>query len=292
MELLNDFKVRQDSRLERFLSYVNGGKAARNGRGMLTVSNHTSVLDDPMLQAALVGFRPAWNSENHRWGVCKKSICFKTPFHAAFTGAGKVIPVVVGDGLEQPLFKASARKLADGDWVHIFPEGACNQTGRVGVGTLRKKMEGYVVTRDEDLAEKIGRLKWGAGKLVARVAFGESREPPLIVPYYHVGMQDVMPQRNLPDDNALKHVAPRVGKRVRVVVGDPVDVSDLIAEYEKKHGPRRLASAVVDSVTNTERFQGWEGSTAPELELYSAITRRIQHALEALENEHRVNPVL
>jgi len=219
--------------------------------------------------------------------VCKHNICFKTALHAAFTGAGKVIPVVVGGGLEQPMFKSAGRKLADGDWVHIYPEGACHQTGRLGEGTLRTPLGGFVVSRDADRAAAVGKLKWGAGKLAARVAFGAERAPPIVVPYYHVGMHEVMPQMNLPDDNALKHAVPRAGCRVRVVVGDPVRFDDLIADFERRHGPRRCARVDRDS----DRFTDWDGSTPEELALYSAITRRIQGALEALEREHAERPV-
>ena len=288
LEILNDFKVRKDERYELFMRLVRGGKPARGNRGLLTVANHTSVLDDPMLQSTLVGFAPALEPQLHRWGICKAQICFKDALHASFTGAGKVIPAVVGAGLEQPLFKSAARKLADGDWVHIFPEGGCNQTGRVGQGHLRVRLEGFVLPRDEATAERIGRLKWGVGKLAARVAFGPNREPPLIIPYYHVGMSDIMPQVNLPHDNSLATRFPRVGQRVRVIVGRPIDISDLIADFEAKHGPRRVVSV---SPHEDEGMTGWDGSAPHELQLYSAIARRVENALVELEREHADKPV-
>jgi len=59
LDVLNSFRVREDERYAELLRLVNAGRAGRGGRGLLTVSNHVSVLDDPMLQASLVGFRPA-----------------------------------------------------------------------------------------------------------------------------------------------------------------------------------------------------------------------------------------
>jgi hypothetical protein len=146
----------------------------RRNRGLLTVANHTSVLDDPGLQAALVGFEPALINSNHmRWGVCKESICFKNSLVGAFTGAGKVFPIVVGNGLEQSMFRAVGRKLAEGDWVHVYPEAAALQSGSLGTGYFARE-----VNRVKELG---GRLKWGVGKLIARIAF-ENREPPLVIP--------------------------------------------------------------------------------------------------------------
>src|SRR5690606_12017150 len=99
----------------------------------------------------------------------------------------------------------------------------------------------------------------------------------------HIGMQDVLPQLNLPDNNSLMYRLPRVGKRVRVIEGDPISFDDLIADFEAKHGPRRVVRINED----TDAMEGWEGSTEAERELYSRVTRRIELALEELEREHR-----
>jgi hypothetical protein len=74
------------SRYDFLLRQINQGKATRK-RGLLTVSNHTSVFDDPVLQSSVVGFQ---HSDNMRWGVCKQHICFSNAFVSSFTSAGKV----------------------------------------------------------------------------------------------------------------------------------------------------------------------------------------------------------
>ncbi|KAH3734014.1 hypothetical protein DPMN_040453 [Dreissena polymorpha] len=68
-----------------------------------------------------------------------------------------------------------AERLSVGEWVHIFPEGKIN------------------------MEHKYLRLKWGVGRLVA-----DSAVSPLVLPYWHVGMDDIWPNK-APD-------YPRTGK--------------------------------------------------------------------------------
>jgi hypothetical protein len=80
------------------------------GTALLTVSNHTSIGDDPGLMANLVGWGPIWH-EKHRWGICAQDMCFKNAFASAFCGAGQVLPVNRGAGVDQPLMASIARKV-------------------------------------------------------------------------------------------------------------------------------------------------------------------------------------
>jgi monolysocardiolipin acyltransferase len=82
-------------------------------------------------------------------------------------------------GMFQPGLAAAEARLAAGDWVHLFPEGTRSRDGRMG--PVRK----------------------GVGRLVASCEVA-----PLIVPFVHSGMEEVMPRGRL---------VPRVGKEVRSV---------------------------------------------------------------------------
>lgn len=137
-----------------------------------------------------------------------------------------------GAGMFQAGLAAAEARLKAGDWVHIFPEG----------------------TRSKD-GSKIGPARKGVGRLVAACAAeggsssgGEQRPAPLVVPFVHSGMHELMPRGAL---------VPRAGKEVRVLVGEPVEVADLLA---------------------AARRDGW-----PEDELYKRIAARVGLALQSLK---------
>jgi len=73
-------------------AYANFAKLVEereDGVGLLTVSNHTSVLDDPFLMAAIVPLPAALDARKLRWGGCSQEVCFsRGAFVSAFFGAG------------------------------------------------------------------------------------------------------------------------------------------------------------------------------------------------------------
>lgn len=44
---------------------------------------------------------------------------------------GKVMPIQRGGGVDQKLLQDFARRVAAGDWAHVFPEGRVAQTGKL-----------------------------------------------------------------------------------------------------------------------------------------------------------------
>jgi monolysocardiolipin acyltransferase len=111
-----------------------------------------------------------------RWTLCSQEICFKKTALAAIFGAGKIMPIRRGGGIDQPLLLRFAQKIASGDWVHVFPEGKVVQSGQLG--------ENYLGTRSVEDANEIGRLKWGVGKIIAH-----SPVDVHVIPIHHKGME-------------------------------------------------------------------------------------------------------
>ncbi len=165
---------------------------------VVTVANHHSCMDEPLLWPAILGVRDVWNHRLMRWALAAHDICFSNRIHAAFFAYGKSIPVVRGAGLQQPGVAFCAERLAhDNAWAHLYPEGRVNYEKRPM------------------------RLKWGVGHLVATAP-----KTPVLVPVYHLGMDDVLPMK--------RPYIPRLFKKVTCVVGEPIPVEGVLAEMRTK----------------------------------------------------------
>jgi hypothetical protein len=80
----------------------------------------------------------------------------------------------------------------------------------------------------------VGPLKWGVGKLVAN-----AERTPLVVPIYHTGTNDIMPQSR--DNELIDSLPVWSGVEITIQPGDPVPVADLIAAYHHHARQRALA---------------------------------------------------
>jgi 1-acyl-sn-glycerol-3-phosphate acyltransferase len=132
----------------------------RDGRPLITVSNHDSTLDDPASWGVLPvsSFLPGVC----RWVMCAEELTFYTAPIARYFGWGQGIPTYRGRGVHQPGMELAIERASRGDWIHVFPEGRIT------------------------LEEEFSRLKWGIGRIIA-----ESARPPIILPVMHRGSSRV-----------------------------------------------------------------------------------------------------
>nr|CAH7735992.1 unnamed protein product [Callosobruchus chinensis] len=157
---------------------------------LITVSNHHSCFDDPGIWGTL-NIRTLLSPSKMRWSLTAHDICFTTAPHAVFFSLGKCIPVIRGAGVYQDAVDFCIEKLAEGAWVHIFPEGKVNMT--------KENM----------------RLKWGVGRMIF-----ESPVTPLILPIWHIGMDEVLP-------NEPPYIL-KFGKNLTFNYGDPIDLTEMV----------------------------------------------------------------
>lgn len=157
-------------------------RGQRGGRGLLTVSNHVSMFDDPLITSNFVGM----SLKKVRYVGADALNFFGSGPRALFYNSGRVVPIVRGGGINQPGMEFLRDRLAEGEWVHMFPEG-----GR---------------TRDPE-GLMMPEFKNGTGWLIAQAK-------PLVVPFYHYGMKGILP---------VGAGIPRPGNRVRVVFDQPID---------------------------------------------------------------------
>ena len=194
--------------------------------GVLSVANHNSVLDDPVLIAAMTPPDVLSDPAKMRIVLSAEEICFKRSLLAAYFQLGNALPVVRGGGLRQASLRVAADVLVRGGWVHIFPEGK-------GVQNV-----------------PLGELRFGAADIAVTaataVAAAEDHSQKLVViPYYHRGMQVVKPIGKLPAWTAT---------RVHVIVGEPIplalDVDDPRPRRERVAELMADIQLALDSLAN------------------------------------------
>lgn len=223
------------------------------GKGLLTYSNHQSMVDDPGLWVALL---PWWRMppEQFRWGLCTQDVFFASPIITAIMRAGNIIPLNRSDSIDQPLLKRFYEKLREGYWCHIFPEGRVWQNWRF--------------QKDEPI---LGKFKAGIGKVIAH----SYPNDPIVLPVYHTGFDGVIPEKILPsaEGNQLpsspKSAIPQGGNQLRVFVGQPMSFHKKIKAFAEKY-PSELLS--------------WD-TTLPKIHLYREITEELRHGMLCLEQE-------
>jgi monolysocardiolipin acyltransferase len=105
--------------LPRFLNLLQSRSDYHNRRrGLVTVSNHVSVLDDPLVWGVLpLSFAAFHGYMNHRWTFGSHDICFTSTFRSHFFSLGQVLPThrlahSQHGGIAQPTLTEGVRLLS------------------------------------------------------------------------------------------------------------------------------------------------------------------------------------
>ncbi|KAJ4713729.1 Tafazzin family protein [Melia azedarach] len=215
------------------------------GVPLITVSNHMSTLDDPVMW----GFRgfPTMDAKLARWVLAAEDICFKNSILSYFFRLGKCIPITRGGGIYQEHMNEALERLSDGAWLHTFPEGKVSQ---------------------EDAP--IRRLKWGTASLIVRAPV-----TPIVLPIIHHGLEEVMPENFL---FGKRPPIPLFNKRVNIVVGEPI-------EFDLPNWRPMAISTSRDSSLSSIGWPSTSPCGLDEAArrcLYSSISDKIQTVMESL----------
>ncbi|XP_065166710.1 tafazzin isoform X1 [Atheta coriaria] len=181
---------------------------------LITVSNHHSCFDDPGIWGTL-NWRNVLRPHKMRWSLAAHDICFTNSTHSQFFMWGQCIPVVRGAGVFQPAVDLCVDLLRRGHWVHVFPEGKVNMT-------------------KENL-----RLKWGVGRMIY-----ESPVTPIIVPIWHIGMDDLLP-------NEPPYYF-RLGKQITFNYGKPLDLGDVVKRLRARNASDEEARKEITDIIQHE----------------------------------------
>lgn len=181
------------------------------GQGLLTVCNHTSCMDDPLIWGTL---RPRILKIRNcmRWTSAAEDVCFTKKAHSLFFSLGQVFPLKRGDGVYQKGVDFAIEQLDLGSWCHFFPEGKVNMTN------------------------EFMRLKWGIGRIIS-----ECKKTPIVLPMWHIGMDKVLPNK--------KPYIPRIRQHVTLLVGQPMFLEEEVKKLKLlKKSPREMRKHITDIV--------------------------------------------
>lgn len=170
------------------------------GTPLITVSNHTSTLDDPLLWGVLPT-RILFDAARMRWALGAEELLFTNGLFSWFFGGGRVLAIRRGDGLMQPNVSRAVQLLNEGNWVHIFPEGR-------------------VIPDSSQLRT---RLRWGVSRLIL-----EPERAPLLLPIVHEGMERVKPL-----DTPFWRIC--LNQRLRINIGPLIDTDPLRKRLIESH---------------------------------------------------------
>jgi len=210
----------------------------REGKGLLSVSNHTHYIDDPLLIAAMMDYKYlnslrliyGDDSEiiNFKWTpAAKENIFFNTNIAAWFFGRTKTVPVQRGLGLDQLPWINLQKFLRNGDYIHVF--GEATRTREIG---------------------KLGGFKPGIGNLISEAP------DTIILPWGHDGIQNALPfgcapevykQLDFGGKLSTYFINPR--SRIQIVVGEPFSLKEMAHDEPKTpKGYAEIANAIREKV--------------------------------------------
>ena len=236
--------------LDKLLGIIDQRKDPTNReRGLITVSNHLCVLDDPMIWGVLP-FRYQWDPNNNRWSLGSHDICFKnghSSMVSKFFTRGNTLPVhrlaySKYGGPFQPTMTEVIRLLSD-------PHGSKSEKTAPAKDPLLSSLppsdpfsaseltyttngldsfpapsaypsrrfswvhifpEGMI---HQHPAKVMRYFKWGVARLIL-----ESEPCPDVLPMWVDGPQEVMNEKR-----TWPRPVPRPGKRIEITFGELVD---------------------------------------------------------------------
>lgn len=154
-------------------------------------------------------------------------------------------------------------KLKRGSWCHLYSEGRVIQNWRFS---------------DPDLPV-LGPFKHGVGKIIAH----SYPNVPIVLPMYHKGMDQVIPEKVLDDGRVTSahqsmrrlrpstpvSLMPQTGNTIECFIGEPIDLTEDVRKFVEAY-PSKLTD--------------WR-STLESLQLYEHLTNKIREAVLQLEAE-------
>ncbi|QIX00515.1 hypothetical protein AMS68_006032 [Peltaster fructicola] len=241
--------------LEKFLHLVDSRKdPEQRQRGLITVANHVSVMDEPVIWGAMP-FKYHWDTNNNRYSLASYDIMFNKGIKALdqFFYHGNTLPTHRGahsqpGGPFQPTMREMIRLLSN---PHGKPTMITQEKSSWPTSDPFSDAELTYTTNGKDIVpaysaypsrkyswvhifpegkihqhpEKHMRyFKWGIARLIL-----ESEPCPDVVPIWIDGMQEVMD-----DKRPWPRPMPRAGKDIKIYFGDLVEREAVFGGFRER----------------------------------------------------------
>ncbi|KAM0819242.1 putative Tafazzin family protein [Seiridium cardinale] len=238
--------------LQRFLKVLDEREDVdKRERGLLTVCNHVSVIDDPTVWGVLPA-RYTFNPTNLRWGLGAHDICFKNKALSTFFSLGQVLPThrllySQHGGAFQPTIPQAIRLLSAqpftgaqpgsssiSDVPDPFTTGGLTYTTTgtdsfVAPSAYAQNRLAWVHVFPEGCIHQSSALslryfKWGMSRLIL-----ESDPMPDVLPMFIDGTQHMMSE-----ERTFPRFLPRISKTFRVSFGELVDTERTFGDLRRR----------------------------------------------------------
>ncbi|KAM7193276.1 hypothetical protein V8F20_008471 [Naviculisporaceae sp. PSN 640] len=241
--------------LKRFQDVLDSRQdVGKRQRGLLTVSNHVSVVDDPLVWG-LLPLSYAFNPSNLRWTLGAHDICFANKLFSSFFTSGQVLPThrlkhSTHGGLFQPSITQAIRLLSSqpysdpstykpaktqsSDIPDPFTAGSLTYTTNgtdihPSPSIYPSNRHSWVHIFPEGLVHQhpdldLRYFKWGVARLIL-----ESEPAPDVLPMFIDGTQRIMPE-----DRGFPRFLPRMGKNIRVAFGEVLDYESTFGDLRRR----------------------------------------------------------
>ncbi len=208
------------------------------------VSNHVTMLDDAFIGPLVFLPRGLWSVRFIPYHTPEKKNFFRGPIFSFLMWASKCIPFTRGQGVFQPGMERVIRLLKRKSAVHIYPEGTRTRTGEIGKGKI------------------------GVGRIVRETGVK-------VIPCYHQGLEQVLP---------IGHKIPRFGKKIRVIVGEPLYFEEFLRMPNTPKTWQMISDRIIEAIKKLRDVLNGNIPEASAGERSEPQTAALPHASSVMNN--------
>lgn len=209
-------------------------KSRKEERGLMTIMNHMSVVDDPFIWAVFP-WKIYRDLNDIRWCLGAHNVCFTNKFVSTYFSLGQVLSTKrFGAGPFQGSVDAMIRLLSPDSTLDNLQVKGCFSTTTLNYHYKMQKPawvhvypEGFVLQLQPPFSNSMRYFKWGITRMVL-----EATRPPIVVPIFTTGFEKIAPE-DTAESPIDRYLPNNFGTKVTVTVGN-ILADKLIDSYREE----------------------------------------------------------